>query len=157
MTRPDRIVSRIVVVAALAWLGGCSLIRFDPVISEERDVTPVTDAARTITFHEPRVWLDGPVYRATQGVRDPVGTYVLEAEDADYLYFHASEPIQIRRIENGQTLNGPDQAGGLALHKIPVGWAAATYVDLVPGKKLLIWRHGFELIEMRGRVWDKSF
>lgn len=67
-------------VCASAVLG-CSLIKVDPVMREERDVVVTSNPAKTISFKEPSVWLDHRAEIATKGVRLPAGEYVLEAEE----------------------------------------------------------------------------
>lgn len=150
-----------VAVAALALpASSCALLvpPLDPIVNEVREVRELSDPARTMTFHEARVWFNGPVSRATKGVRLPDGVYVLEAEDKDYLYFRAPALIQMRRIENQQTREGVDLPGGFALYKrfaiYPFG---AVYVDEPPGRKVLVFLFGGEFVPLRGKLWDKSF
>ncbi len=145
-------------VPLLGASAGCSLVRVDPIVAEERSVVATTDPARILTLKEPGVWLNGPTSTATKGIRLPAGQYILEAEDGDFLYFRAPAPIGMRRLQRGQTLDGPDMPGGLALHKkIPLFPAAATYVDVSPGRKMLVFEHGSEFLRERGTLWETTF
>jgi hypothetical protein len=87
----------------------------------------------------------------------PEGTYALEAEDVDYLYFRAPRPIELRVLDHGQPVHGRDVPGGLAIAKGFSMVPAATYIDAEPGTKTLVFKHGGEFLSMRGSKWKKSF
>lgn len=137
----------------------CSLIRVDPVTAEEREVTPVSDAGRTVTLSEPIVWLDAPGLSATKGVKLPMGDYPIEAEDSEYLYFKAPGPIELRLLEEGAPVDGPDMSGGLALGKgalFPVV-SPAVYVDVDSTRRMLVMKLGYDFMQMRGKQWTRNF
>ncbi len=121
MPRASKIVALGLAGAAMlisvVGLTSCSLIRLHSVTTEERTITPIDDEGKTVTLTEPIVWLDAPALRASKGVRLPQGLYRLEAEDADYWYFRAPSPIEMRLLEDGRPTGGPDVPGGLALAK----------------------------------------
>ena len=143
---------------ALAALASCSLIHVDPVTAEQRSVTPVTDPSKTVTLNEPVVWLNAPAYRASKGIRLPSGLYTLEAEDADYWYFRAPAPIEMRVLDNGTPVDGPDIPGGLALAKATLTLTSpAAYIDVDADHKMLVMKLGSEFVLMRGNQWDRSF
>jgi hypothetical protein len=143
---------------AILWLAACGWLRLDPVMAEDRHVTAVTDASKTVTVTEPMVWTDAKLDHATRGVRLLAGTYTLVAEDPEYFYFSSPEPVEVRRLEGGEPIGGGDHPGGLALAKELFNMVpAATYIDAGPGTKTFIWKHGREFLQMRDRLWSKSF
>ena len=152
---------RTAIAALLAvTLAGCGLFHFDPVTAEDREVTRITDPAKTLTLLEPMVWTNGRTYEtSTKGERLPEGTYVLEGEDAEYLYFKAPKPIEMRVLKDGKQVDGRDIPGGLALAKSFKLVPAATYLDVGPreGTVTLVFKHGGEFMEMRGEKWKTSF
>jgi hypothetical protein len=153
---------RIVLAAALivsaCLVPACSLIRVNAVISEERQVDPLTDERKTVTFREPVVWTDAPISRASKGVRLPKGVYILEAKDADYFYFRAPAPIEMRVIQNGRPVEGQDVPGGVALAKwFFITASPVAYIDVAPGRKMLVMKLGYEFMTMRGKQWEKNF
>ena len=153
-----RMTGILLVAGLLAGSVSCALIRLDPVTDEEFDVTPVSDPSRTVTFLEPMVWSNAPQYRATKGVRLLNGTYVLEAENDDFLYFRAPAPVEMRVLEKGVPVDGRDFEGGLALSKAFVAMApAAAYVSISERRKMHVMRMGNDFLQLEGRVWEKSF
>jgi hypothetical protein len=157
--RFPRIQRLLAAVSCATLVASCSILvpPFNPVITEDRTVTALADPAATVTMKEARIWFDGPAYRRTRGIRLPQGVYALEGEDAEYYYFRAPSLLELRPIENEQTLDGPDMPGGLALRKtISMKGFAAIYVGDGP-QKMLVWRFGSELVHQRGRLWDTSF
>ena len=145
-------------LATTAALAACSLIHLDPVTAEERAVTSAADAQKSVTLHEPIVWLNAPADRASKGLRLPQGVYVLEAEDADYWYFSAPAPIEMRTLKDGQPVEGPDIPGGLALAKATLPTTSpAAYVNVDAAHKMLVMKLGSEFVLMRGNQWDRSF
>ena len=150
---------RLVVLLGAAFaFSACAALRLDPVVSEDRQVTAISDPSKTVAVLEPMVWTNAPLGSATKGVRLLPGTYSLEAEDADYLYFRAPEPIEVRVLQGGEPVDGRDIPGGLALAKALFNMVpAATYIDAGPGMKTLIFKHGSEFLQMRDSTWSKSF
>jgi len=141
----------------MTGLASCSLLRVDPVTSEQRRAALVTDESKTVTLSEPIVWLNAPAHRASKGVRLPAGQYSLEAEDEDYLYFRAPAPIEMRLLQDGRPVEGPDVAGGLALGKAVLPVSPAAYIDVDADHKMLVMKLGYEFLQMRGKQWMQSF
>lgn len=125
--------------------------------SEQRKVASVTDESKTVTLSEPIVWLNAPAYRASKGIRLPQGQYRLEAEDEDYLYFRAPAPIEMRLLQHGRPVEGPDVAGGLALGKAVLPISPAAYIDVDADHKMLVMKLGYDFARMRGKQWKQSF
>jgi hypothetical protein len=146
------------VIASIAGSLSCSLIRLDPVTAEQRKVTAAADEAKTITLSEPIVWLNAPAHRASKAVRLPQGRYTLEAEDEEYLYFRAPSAIEMRLLEQGRPIEGPDIPGGLALGKafFPAT-SPAAYIDVDTDHKMLVMKLGYDFMQMRGKQWEQSF
>ncbi len=143
--------------AASLQLTSCSFLRLDPVTAEQRRIAPTTDESRTVVVLEPMVWMNAPEYRASKGVRLPMGVYTLVAEDSDYLYFQSPNPIEMRVLERGVPVDGQDFSGGLALAKRFSMVPAATYIDVNPDDKMLVMKHGGDFLQMEGRQWKKSW
>jgi len=149
---------RLVLLGAAIASTGCAAVRFDPLMAEDRTVTAITDESKTVVISEPMVWTNAPMASATKGVRLPAGTYKLEAEDANYLYFRAPAPIEVRTLADGVPVDGRDIPGGLALAKAAVNMVpAVTYIDAGPGTKTQIFKLGREFLQIRGSGWSKSF
>jgi hypothetical protein len=161
LVSPERTVTWLVLLASIASLSGlaaCSLIRLDPVTAEKRQVAPITDEKKTVMLSEPIVWLDAPAYHAAKGVRLPQGLYTLEAEDDDYLYFRAPSPLEMRILQDGRPVEGPDIPGGLAIGKILFPMLSpVAYIDVDSDHKMLVMKLGFDFTQMRGKQWDQSF
>lgn len=103
------------------------------------------------------VWMNAPEYRASKGVRLPMGVYALVAEDSDYLYFQSPDPIEMRVLEGGVPVDGQNFSGGLALAKGFNMLPAATYIDVDPDHKMLVMKHGSLFLQMEGRQWKRSW
>lgn len=151
-------IAKIGPVVVLSLLSACSLIRLDPVVSEKRHVVAAADPTKTVSLEEPMVWMNAPAHRATKGVRLPQGVYALEAEDEEYWYFRAPGSIEMRVYRHGQSPEGPDVPGGIALAKSSWLTSAAVYVRLADEEtRMLVMKLGFEFLQMRGKQWDQSF
>jgi hypothetical protein len=149
-----------ILLAVLLFSGSvsCAAINLDPVTDDEVDVTPVSDPSRTVTFLQPMVWSNAPQDRATKGVRLLNGTYVLEAENEDFLYVRAPAPVEMRVLEKGVPVDGRDFEGGLALSKAFVAMApAAAYVSISEHRKMHVMKMGTDFLQLEGRVWERSF
>lgn len=146
-----------VLLTVVCGTPGCSLIQLDPVTADERSVVPVSAGSKTVTFVEPVVWLDAPGKLASRGVRLPPGVYRLEAENDQYLYFRAPQPIEMRVLKDGQIVDGRDIPGGLALAKGTLNPVpAVTYIDVDQNRKMHVMKHGFDFIQMRGKQWRQD-
>ena len=97
-----------ILIAFLAFSAGAYSAE-SPLAQESRPVKAVTDPKKTVTVPEGMVWYDASP--PTRGLRFPAGTYVLEAEDSDYLYFRSSAPLEMR-VFNEATLRSLLTAAG---------------------------------------------
>lgn len=127
-----------------------------PMANESRPVKSATDPKKTITVPDGMVWYDASP--PTRGLRFPPGTYALEAEDADYLYFRSTAPLEMRVFKNGKAVDGRTVPGGIMLSKqllsrIP----AAGYIDDEGSSKMMIWKLGKDFLHREGKDWKKSF
>ena len=86
------------------------------------------------------------------------GTYELEAEGEEYLYFRAPVPIEMRVLEKGVPVDGRDYEGGLALSKSFIALVpAVAYVSVSETRKMHVMKMGNDFLRLEGRVWEKSF
>ena len=142
-------------IAFLAFSAGAYSAE-SPLAQESRPVKAVTDPKKTVTVPEGMVWYDASP--PTRGLRFPAGTYVLEAEDSDYLYFRSSAPLEMRVFKDGKVVDGHDIPGGIMLSKrfltrIP----AAGYINDDGASKMMVWKLGREFLRREGSDWKKSF
>jgi hypothetical protein len=126
-------------------------------VAERHAVRSASDPGKTVVFNEPMVWLDAPAANASKGVRFLPGRYELDAEDDGYWYFRAPEPLELRALDHGRTLDGRFVPGGLALSKGFNLVPAAAYIDDAAGQKLHVMRMGRDFLELRGKTWAPSF
>lgn len=143
-------------VTLSALLIGCGVLPpLDPVASEERTVRSASDTSRTITVPEGMVWYN---VGQTRGLRFPPGTYVLEAEDDSYWYFHASSPLEFRVFNGGNVTDAQNIPGGIMLGKVSLSMVpAGGYIDAEGSKKMQVWKLGSDFLRREGRDWKKSF
>lgn len=129
-----------------------------PVQFEDRVVTATQGKAGTLTLNEPEVWLDGDIVRpATKGIRLPSGEYVLEAEDADYLYYRAPERFEYRIFQDGQVKDARFLQGGIYMSKAFIALApAGAYLSSDDTKKTLIWKLGADFLRSEGTKWTRT-
>jgi hypothetical protein len=147
--------------AAAAWsvatlLSGC-FVTLPGAIAEQHPVRSASEPSKAVVFNEPVVWLDASTQRASKGVRFLPGRYELEAENEEYWYFRAPEPLELRALEDGQSLDGRFVAGGLALSKGFNLEPAIAYIDDKTDQKLHVMRMGRDFLQLRGKTWDPSF
>lgn len=140
----------------LALLVGCgTLPPFNPVTDETRVVRNAHDSSKSVTIVNGMVWYS--LDRA-KGMRFPPGTYVLEAEDADYRYFRSPAPLEFREFSGGRVADAQSKAGGIMIAKAAISMVpAAGYVQGDGSTKVMVWKLGGDFLEMRGREWNKSF
>jgi hypothetical protein len=134
---------------------GC--ISLPGAIAEQHSVQSASDPSKAVVFSEPMVWLDAPTYRASKGVRLLPGRYELEAENEDYWYFRAPEPLELRALDGGRSLDGKFVPGGLALSKGFNLDPAVAYIDDNSDQKLHVMRMGRDFLQLRGKTWEPSF
>lgn len=134
-------------------LAGCALLPMpDGQCLTLKTVRPISDVSKTVTVYDGMVFCN---FTQTQGVRFPGGTYILEAEDDDYWYFHSFEPIEIRETGR-QVLRYA--SGGLMLAKRFSMVPGGAYIDGDdPEKKTMVRMLGGEFSRVEGRSWRKSF
>lgn len=130
-----------------------------PVQSEDRAVTAAQGANGTLTFNEPEVWLDGDglVRSTTRGIRLPAGDYQLEAEDADYLYYRASERFEMRVFQDGQVKDSRFMTGGIYVSKALIALVpAGVYFSSDEKNKTLVWKLGSDFMRSEGSKWTRT-
>ena len=147
--------SSLFVSVAVCFFSGCAL-QLNPVTREARAVTPAADAAKTVIVPEGMVWLDQP-FQPAHGLRFPPGTYVLEAEDADYWYLRSPGPLEFRDFQDGRAVAARYLPGGLMLAKRFSLIPGAGYIDGEGSAKLMIWKLGGDFLAQEGRYWKKTF
>jgi hypothetical protein len=142
---------------AAACLCSCAAVPLDPIASESRVVRPTQDAAKQVTVPEGMVFYNAPL-QATRGLRFPAGTYALEAEDDAYWYLRATAPLEFRVFHDGKVVDARDIPGGIMIRKSAVALdAGGGYIDGEAGTKMMVWKLGGELLQLKGRYWTKSF
>ncbi|HKD23097.1 MAG TPA: hypothetical protein VKB71_13860, partial [Rhizomicrobium sp.] len=114
--------------------------------------------SQTITLNDSMVFLDqdNRFISASHGVRLLPGTYVKEAEDADYTYYRAPSSIEYRIFSNGSA-NSRFFPGGIYYSKARIVFVpAGTYATIDGTHKQLMWRLGNEFMRLRGSKWTCS-
>ena len=141
---------------ALTLLVGCgTLPPFNPVTHEARVVRNAQASSKSVTIVNGMVWYN---LDRTKGIRFPPGTYVLEAEDADYWYFRSPAPLEFRQFSGEHVTDSQSAAGGImiaraAMNMVPAG----GYVQGDGSTKVMVWKLGGDFLGMEGREWNKSF
>jgi hypothetical protein len=149
-------VSRVAVLCSIT-IAASGCISLPGAIAEQHPVQSVSDSSKAVVFIEPIVWLDAPTNRASKGVRLLPGRYELEAENEEYWYFRAPEPLELRALDSGRSLDGRFVPGGLALSKGFNLDPAVAYIDDTSDQKLHVMRMGRDFIQLRGKTWEPSF
>ena len=141
---------------ALACLAACGGLDLNPLVNEPRSVRLEQDSSKTLTVVQEMVWDDKS--HATREIRFPVGTYALEAEDADYWYLRSPAPLNLRDFKKGVQTESHNIRGGIALGKYTTrSVPAAGYIDGQESSRILIWKLGKQFLSREGRDWRKSF
>ncbi len=143
-------------------LSGCGLSANagSPLAAEDRVVSPVPNDTRAIALSEPEVWTDqsSSLVPAGHGIRLPAGKYVLEAEDANSLYFRSPEKIEYRVFANGAVTDDRFMPGGLFLSKATLAPVpAGAYLTVDAANKTVTWKLGSNFLDMEGAKWRKNF
>jgi len=148
--------SLISVFVAATIAAPARVLALNPLTNEERPVRVMADASRNVSVIGGMVWYDTDP--ATHGIRYPAGVYVLEAEDADYLYFRSPAPLELRVFKSGKMIDGREIPGGLMLSKHTLSLIpGAGYIDDTDSKKLMIWKLGGNFLRLKGKSWKASF
>ena len=120
-----------------------------------RVVSTTSGTSGSLTLREPMVRLDAA--RATRGIRLPSGDYVLEAEDADYLYYRAPERIEFRIFADGQVQKQGFIPGGIYVSKAFIALVpAGVYQTSDDTHKTLIWKLGADFLRDEGTKWVRT-
>jgi hypothetical protein len=141
---------------AVACLAGCGGLELNPSVNEPRSVHLEQDPSKTLTVVQEMVFGDKP--HATREIRFPVGTYALEAEDADYWYMRSPVPLNLRGFNKGVQTESRNIRGGIAIGKYTTrSVPAAGYIDGQESSRILIWKLGKDFLSREGKDWRKSF
>lgn len=143
----------IFVVLMAAALSGCGR-QLDPAWLQDRPVTFLSDKRKSLSVPEGMIFYDRSP--ATRGIGFPVGTYSLEAEDADYLYFRAATPLDFHVFKNGKLSEARRIHGGIMLAKRFNLIPAAGYIDGEGAKKFAVWKLGREFLAQKGSFWTAT-
>jgi hypothetical protein len=144
------------VLLAMGFMVPLRVVALNPLANEVRPVHATADANKSVTVIDGMVWYDGNP--ASHGIRFPPGVYFLEAEDADYLYFRSSKPLELRTFKEGKMVDGRDIPGGLMLSKHPISMIpGAGYIDDTGPNKMMLWKLGANFLQLKGKFWTKSF
>lgn len=144
------------ILFAGAFLAPLRVFALNPLVNEVRPVHATADATKTVTVIGGMVWYDGNP--ALHGIRFPPGLYVLEAEDADYLYFRSPKPLELRIFKDGKMVDGRDIPGGIMLTKHLLSLVpGAGYIDDTGTNKIMLWKLGANFLQLKGTNWKKSF
>jgi hypothetical protein len=102
----------------------------NPVVDETHAVQAAQDSSRTITIGSGMVWYN---IERTKGIRFPPGTYVLEAQDANYWYFRSPTPLEFRVFNGDRVADERTMPGGLmlVLKRIFARYGAPVMKELV--------------------------
>jgi hypothetical protein len=90
----------------------------------------------------------------------PVGDYKLEAQDANFYYFHANAPLAVKVSQNGKIITKRKVTGGLMVtkHASSFGHEANVYVDGTAfEEKIMILRLGRNFRRSKDILWTASF
>ncbi|MDR0901433.1 MAG: hypothetical protein LBM92_01530 [Opitutaceae bacterium] len=147
----------IALLVFFALLTGCGTLpgNFNPVTFETRAVRVATDATKTVSVPKGMIWHDQTP--PTRGLRFPPGTYVLEAEDADYWYLRSAAPLEFRVFEGRQMTEGRNVSGGIMIAKHFSTVPGAAYTDGEGSTKVMVWKLGKDFLNREGSVWKKTF
>ncbi|MFY9923769.1 MAG: hypothetical protein WAK51_04745 [Opitutaceae bacterium] len=132
------------------------VVALNPLVQEVRPVHAVADVSKTVTVVGGMVWYDSEP--ATHGIRFPPGVYVLEAEDADFLYFRSPKALELRIFKDSKMVGVRNIPGGLMLSKHLISMVpGAGYVDESGSNKMMLWKLGARFLQLKGKNWKKSF
>ncbi|MFT3868072.1 MAG: hypothetical protein QM715_06190 [Nibricoccus sp.] len=121
-------------------------------IWEERAVTHANHT-QGLELKEPLNWFAKEFFDRYD-VFLPAGKYVLESEDADYLYFGAPEKVGYVVAKSGVAPDSRQLAGGIFLAKADRSpYPAGAYIEWEGGKRLLLMRFDFAFTSQKGKRW----
>lgn len=141
--------------AALLVLVGCASYSVPEL---RRETTVVEDSGKNFTVLKEISTYDHGARTQRRGVALPVGTYTLEAEDAEYWYFRAPSPVEFRVLEGRRIADQRRIPGGIRIHKQTNAAPPAGYFDGAGGEKEIIAEFtATEFAWMEGSYWRKNF
>ena len=141
---------------AVAGLAACGGLELNPVVNEPRTVHLERDPTKTLTVLQEMVFDDQS--HASREIRFPVGTYTLEAEDADYWYMRSPMPLNLRDFKKSVLTESHNIRGGIAIGKYTMrSVPAAGYIDGQESTRVLIWKLGKDFLRREGKDFRKSF
>jgi hypothetical protein len=141
---------------AVACLAACGGLELNPLVNEPRTVHLERDPTKTLTVVQEMVFDDKS--HATREIRFPVGTYTLEAEDADYWYMRSPMPLNLRDFKKSVLTESHNIRGGIAIGKYTMrSVPAAGYIDGQESTRILIWKLGKDFLSREGKDFRKSF
>jgi hypothetical protein len=121
-------------------------------IWEERDA-PSATAHRSLVMSEPLDW-----FASESGDRYdiwlPQGTYHVEAEDSDYLYYKAPNEVSLGKKKFFSAQDSRTYDGGIFISKNASSkYSSGAYIDYEGGKKLLLFYFDFRFTQQEGKRW----
>ena len=138
----------------VATFSGCMspITPGSPRIWEERTVSnPVS--SQGLELREPLNWF-AKEFLDRYDIFLPAGKYVLEADDADYLYFGAPQKIGYVVAKSGALPDSRQLAGGIFLAKSDrAAHPAGAYIAWDDGKRLLLMRFDYAFTTQKGKRW----
>ena len=140
---------------AVACLAACGGLELNPLVNEPRTVHLERDPTKTLTVVQEMVFDDKS--HATREIRFPVGTYTLEAEDADYWYMRSPMPLNLCDFKKSVVTESHNIRGGIAIGKYTMrSVPAAGYIDGQESTRILIWKLGKDFLSREGKDFRKS-
>ena len=121
-------------------------------IWEERTAVPAT-SQRSLVMSEPLDW-----FASENGERYdiwlPSGTYHVEAEDSDYLYYEAPERVSLGKRKFFSTQDSRTYDGGIFISESASSkYSSGAYIDYKDGQKLLLFYFDSRFTGQAGKRW----
>ncbi len=121
-------------------------------IWEERAASTAI-AHRSLVMSEPLDW-----FASENGDRHdiwlPQGTYHVEAEDHDYLYYKAPERVSLGQTKFFSAQDSRTYGGGIFISKSSGSkYSSGAYIDYEGGKKLLLFYFDSRFTGQEGKRW----
>jgi hypothetical protein len=147
----------LIMALAFSFVAGCGTA-FDPGVAREPRVTqPSFDAEKTVTVLKEMAWYSPSAPK--KGIWFTPGTYVLEAEDAEFWFFRSPKPIKTGVVGDRGELSARRVPGGIMISKrFPSAYiAGGGYIEDRAGTKVMVWELTNDFRSMEGMFWTKSF
>jgi len=126
-------------------------------LEEHKQVTTSSSEDLFMLVRVPLVYNDDD-FDPSVGVSFFPGRFVLEAEDEDYWYFHAPQPLNVLTYSFGKITGGVRFIGGIVLSKS--GSNAKPSFVYVNGEnendKVVLWKLSRKFMMDRGNKWSLS-